>query len=74
LQDAFSVLHDLIVSKAQHSKPEPLQLSRSLHVFGTLLRYSVTSAINLDDQHRLLAVEIHDVRTDRMLSPELRIF
>jgi hypothetical protein len=73
LQDAFCVLQDLVVPKSQNSKSSLFKIPGALGVQKTLILVSVTTAINLDNQHRLTATEIHDVRTDRTLSPKLRI-
>jgi len=69
LEDAIDVRHDLVVPDSHHAVSacfEPLS-SRCIPVPSA----GVLATANLDDQFRLLAIEVGDIGTEWSLAPEL---
>ena len=68
LRDALEVRQNLIVPKAQHSITLAFKEPRAAIISGAV---GVLTAVRLNDQPTLLAHEIGNERTDRLLSTKL---
>jgi len=62
----LEALVDFLQYEAHHSPAARLEPSVAVKVICLLVRQTV----NLNDQLRSTTCEVHDVRTDRVLSPE----
>ncbi len=61
----------LLVIEPQHLQPLPRQRLVSQGIRALMLRLQVLTAVQLDDQRRLCAVEVKDVVQQRLLTVEL---
>jgi hypothetical protein len=65
---AGDMVPDLVVAHSNHSQPELLQEGGT---GGVLLRLTFMDlAVHFDYQTGISPVEVHDVRSNRMLTPE----
>ncbi len=71
LQNGLRLLQHLMIPKAQDGQPPGAQKLVPGRVIGTTLR--MLPAVELYDQTMLIAIEIQDVATDRMLAAEFRV-
>ncbi len=68
LQHRFGPLKHFVVPEPNHAKSAAREIARALEIFEQTIR--VLPAIELDDQPRSHANEIHDVPAKRHLPPE----
>jgi hypothetical protein len=71
MQDSLHIPHHLVVPESKHQKALSSQERGSRSVLLSLGR--MMAAVDLDNDHPLRATEVHDVRPDRVLAPELRL-
>jgi hypothetical protein len=64
--------HHLAIGKSQHSKSLRRQIGGSLLIAKNVPIEPVLVSIDLDDQLRLQAAEVSDVRSNRHLAAEVR--
>jgi hypothetical protein len=64
------VKQDLIVPEAQDAQAKILERQGSLLIVALLVRLVVAPAVDLDDETRIIAIEIDDVPVDGVLSTE----
>ena len=69
IEDPIGVLHHVPIHQPQHFVTQALQIRRSGRV--SCDRVGVPRAVDLQDQHRLVAEEVGDVTPARNLSAEL---
>ena len=70
LQNAIEIRQDVVVPETKHAPAAPFEEHRATRIlvyFGRVL-----PAVELDDKLTLSAGKIHDVATDRHLSPKLQ--
>jgi len=60
-----------VIPEAKHPKSLCFKISSSLFVVETLVVLPMLTTINFDHQLRLMAIEINDVWTNRVLASEL---
>jgi hypothetical protein len=70
LPNAFQILENVVVPKAQNAVATRLKASRAPDVAHHRVAFTMLAAINFDNQFGLWAKEIDHERTDRLLSPK----
>jgi hypothetical protein len=70
LERAVAIAQQIIVPNAKHTIATRFQPSRSLKIVGDGAALTVLAAVEFDYAFRGGTVEIHDVRANRLLSPE----
>jgi hypothetical protein len=71
VQDRSRILVELPVRDAEHLDSEEIQVEIPVLVVGRLARSRVDVAIQLHDQLQLVAIEVRDIETDRLLPAKL---
>jgi (p)ppGpp synthase/HD superfamily hydrolase len=70
-KNSFGLAQDVVIPKAKHLNTSSFEISGSPFVVKTLLVLVMLTAINFDRQLCFMAIEIHDVWTDWVLTSEL---
>jgi len=71
-QNPFGLRQYLVVIKPEHPQPSHLKELCSLPVSFGLPFFQMLATIDLDDQPQVLAAEIKDVGTERILAAKFR--